>query len=92
MKIERKVKGIIAKPYIATMQEKELSVTIRADNLGDTLTLYDGETMLTIKLEDIDDLIRVNRATLIRCKKQPQEYPKENTDAQARTYKVIRVN
>ena len=74
------------------MQEKELKVTIRSDNLGDTLTIYDGETMQTIKLEDIDDLIRVNRSTLIRCKKQTQENPKENTDIQARTYKVIRVN
>lgn len=98
MKIERKVKGILARPHRAEICEKNLSVIIRTDNLGDSLTIYDGENMYTIKIEDIGDVIKVNdeikvnRAGLIKINKPPQENPKENTDINVRTYRVTRVN
>lgn len=88
MKVERKVRGIVAKPYLSTLCEQYLNVYIRNDKLGDTLSIYDGEKMFTIKLDDLGDILKVNRAYFIRCKERETE-PKENEEMDLRSAMIL---
>ena len=59
MRITRQVEGLTMKMPILSMRKSKIDVKLTADKLGKTLSLCDGETMLTIPLEALKDVIEV---------------------------------
>lgn len=59
MKYRKQVEGVSIKMHVMKMRKQPIDVYITSDKLGKTLSLCDGDTMLSVPLEKLSNVLKV---------------------------------
>ena len=59
MKYRKQVEGLSTKMHVMKMRKQPIDVYITTDKLGKTLSLCDGDTMLSVPLEKLSNVLKV---------------------------------